>query len=221
MKYLLVRHLESDKNINAKFASDENSEGLTHKGLTEGEYLSLCIEIYLKEYKLNLKNIYCADSSRAIDTAKIIASRTQSEIVPYDNLNSIRHHSFSGLPETEIEKIDPEFIYQLKLYRLGLLNSYKIKQNKQNEKVKDFEKRVVKSLDEILNNNVEENIKIIILHRSSILATLFHFVRIYYDFPKDFYGYVQIDVGHICLFEINNKKLIITAVNQTPGYLNE
>ena len=221
MKIILVRHLESIKNLHSQFASDTNLEGLTDAGKKDGEFLAHHINEYIKCNTLKIKKIYCADSSRAIETANIIAVKTETTVEAHDDLNSIRHNAFSGLPEDEIEKISPEFIYQLKLYRLGLFNSYQIIHNEQNEKVTDFEKRVIKTLVSIIENQEQENIKIIILHRSSILATLFYFVRTYYNYPKDFYGYVQIDVGHICLLEITDNSLIIKAVNQPASFLNQ
>ena len=91
----------------------------------------------------------------------------------------------------------------------------------QNEKSFDFEARVVRALNEILDNDVEENIKIIVLHRSSMLASLFYFVKLYYNFPMEHYGYVQIDVGNICLLETTNNILNIKAINKPASQLNQ
>lgn len=221
MKIILIRHLESIKNVKTQFASNKNLEGLTKKGENQGIILSKKINNYIRYSSSKIKNIYCAESSRAIETANIIASEMNLSIKPYVNLNSIRHNLFSGLSENEVEKIDPEFIYQLKLYRLGLFNSYCIKNHEENENVIDFESRIVKSLTDIIENEEDENLKIIILHRSSILATLFYYVRFYYNYPKDFYGYVQIDVGKICFLEITNGLLFIKCINKSPSFLDK
>lgn len=105
----------------------ENDEELTVKGMKEGEELARIIGEFILKSSAVIKNIYCANSIRSIETAKIIAYSTNAIVKTYKDLNSIRDNAFAGMSEAEVEKIDPEFMYQLKLYRLGLYNSFQIK----------------------------------------------------------------------------------------------
>lgn len=123
---MLLRHAESVKNIENRFASNKSLENLTETGEAQSRQFGEQIDCFLKNNYLTVKNIYCADSSRAIQTAVIIASKLDANVVPVDEFNSFSIGHSSGMSESSLARSAPKFINDLSLYRKGLLNSYDI-----------------------------------------------------------------------------------------------
>ena len=85
---MLLRHAESVKNIENRFSSNKSLENLTETGKAQSRQFGEQIDCFLKNNHLTIKNIYCADSSRAIQTAEIIASKLDISVVPVDEFKS-------------------------------------------------------------------------------------------------------------------------------------
>lgn len=221
MEVLLIRHLESEKNLNSAFSSKTNSEKLTESGRSYGLYLAKLIEKYVLQNGLTVANIYSARSKRAKDTSLIIAKKMDTSVVKVEKFNSMSTKVYSGLTEEEVRQKDPTFISQIRLCELGLYNAYQIKRVEKGENLKQFEKRVSTAFEAILNNKCRETIKVMVLHKSSIQAILYHLARKYLQYPSDFYGYIKIDLGNICLLKINSTGFTINAINQNPKSLGK
>ena len=165
-----------------------------------------------------LEPVYSAQSERAESTATSIARRIGVPTKSFQALRSIRV-AYPGVSEDDVAELNPEFMSQIALYRLGLYNSYDIVLPDGCEACGDFEKRVMAAIYELISIP-EESLKIIVLHRSAITATLFHFARKHYLYPEDFYGYIPLDLGHVSWLErIDDSKWIIKAVNVTSDKL--
>jgi len=212
MDIFLIRHTESIKNINNSFSSKDDTEPLTKKGLSQASQLVKELVPLLEKLKLKPQFVYSAGSSRSESVARIIAKELGSPIQTYDNLRSIQT-SLSGIPEAEAAKLDAEFIHHYHLYRAGLLNAYHIKRQNDYEDLHEFEARVDRAINEIMTTP-NESVKIIVLHRSPITATLINFSRNYLDYPRDFYGYVPLDLGYLSwIRKMDDGKLKILRVN--------
>ena len=105
-----------------------------------------------------------------------------------------------GVKKDEAAITHPRFLRELRLYRSGLFNAYHFTVAEGHEDKRDFERRVASCIDAILAIP-EEDLKIVIAHRSSITATLLRCARESLGYPRSFYGYVRIDLGRVCWLE--------------------
>ena len=220
MHIILIRHTESNKNIHNTFASDKNDEQITMQGRKEAELIGVNLGKFIICRNLDIKNIYSATSDRATQTAKIISQQIGVDVSLHENLQSIYSGVISGMSEKLVKERYPLFYYNLALYRTGLYNSYMLDRC-DGEALRDFEKRVRESINEIISIK-NESIKIIVAHRSTITATLIDFARKYHGYPQDFYGYIQLNLG--CLSHIekeNGKDWNINEVNIQSDILLE
>jgi broad specificity phosphatase PhoE len=200
MLIFFIRHPESYKNINNQFSSDADDEQLTKKGEEDCLSIATGIRQLVLEEDLACKSIYCANSSRSIETAEVIARELRVTVTIEEGLRSTKPGALAGQSEEEAKKSHPLFIEQLKLYRVGLFNSYDFNVAENKEPKKDFEKRVLSCLDNILRDETE-SVKIVIAHRASITCMLLNFARRFYNYPSDFAGYVKLDLGKISLLK--------------------
>ena len=218
MKYLIfIRHAETVKNFNNEFSKDGKVDNLTDAGVIQATELSAFLKRTIESENLIIKNIYTSDSFRSIDTGKILSQHLSVPLCTVPFLTSYNMGEVAGLNENETKIKYPQFYEQLKLYRNGLLNSYLISYPLNAENPLDFEQRVSKGIYSIINNdNNEENIKIIILQRSTLTATYIHFARMFYNYPSNFYGFVPVDNGCFTLLEKRLDKWSFKCVNQNP-----
>lgn len=214
---VLLRHGESEKNIKTKLSSSMSKERLTQKGVNQATQYADLIKVFLERNNLNVKNIYCADSSRGIETASIIADILQAQVLSYSSLKSFSVGNYAGMSESALKRIDPLFINNLKLYRKGLVNSYDIIYEGSKETLQQYEKCVIDTVEGIVTNDERENCKIIVMHRSALTATLLSFARRFYNYPPNFYGYVQINLGTLSVidYSIDEAKFLEVCSNVT------
>lgn len=208
---LLIRHLESTKNIDNSFSSSENLEPLTDQALKSGTDLGEQISVLSSVLNTRVKNVYCAKSERAISTARLISDMLKAKVISEEDLTSIRY-SANGVSESNAKKDNPAFIRNLELYRKGLLSSYDIATPKGSEKLEDFEKRV----DNVMNRIHDENqsgLIIVIAHRSSVTAALLRYARLYHNYPSRFFGYIELSFGYASLVQLSGEKPFIRYVN--------
>lgn len=209
---MLLRHAESVKNIENRFASNKSLENLTETGKAQSCQFGEQIDFFLKNNCLTVKNIYCANSSRAIQTAEIIASKLGANVVSADEFKSFSIGHYSGMSESSLAMVAPKFINDLSLYRKGLLNSYDIIYEGSKKNLQEYESDVKKRFLEIVNNSEQEDCKIIVMHRSALTATLLDFARNYYKYPIDFYGYVEIEIGTVSLIDFSDGNVSFIGV---------
>lgn len=211
---LIMRHLESKKNILKQFSSLKDLEELTNAGLSMGDEVAQNILTFVNSHSYNVEKVYCANSTRAIETAKIIADKLGVEVCALNDLRSNNCGSLRGKSETEALILNPLFIKQLKLFRSGIYSSYDFVNVVNRENKHDFEKRVISCLTNILSQDLG-NLQIVILHHSSLTASIIYFARLFYNYPMNFYGYVACDLGNIYL--INDKEILLC--NESPSNL--
>lgn len=222
VKYiLLIRHVESMKNKRGQLASKESQEELTERGIKQAKIMADHIVFFLEKKELSINQIYCADSKRAYETGIIIASKIYPEVkvIRCSEFKSFNIGVYAGLSERKINKINPEFINNLSLYRKGVVNSYDIVYGGTKQITINYEKAIKKRLKIIMDQENTKNKStcvIIVMHRSALTATLLDIARDYYGYPKDFYGYIKINLGSLNLVSINengNKKFELLCEN--------
>lgn len=219
MHLLLVRHEESVKNVKSMFSSSDDREPLTAAGLERSLCLAKDILAFREKLSLSVKSVYCASSSRSIEMSKAIANFLGVEVISCDGLRSTKAGVLAGRTESEAMTLQPSFIRLLELYRANLFNSYDLPRFEGKEAREDFNTRVKRSLKRILEVS-DENLKIVVTHRSPITAILICFARKYYGYPKRFHGYVQLDLGRVSwLYRREDRSWEIKAVNRTMNDL--
>ena len=201
---LLVRHLESTKNLSLQFSASESKESLTERAKKEGLVLGKNIAEFVKVTNLKVKNVYSADSNRALETAKFISNALELPVIVSSNLCSSSMGIMQGKSEDEVKQICPLFIKQLKLWEVGLYNSYEFEKLEGRESKELMENRVMNAIDNIFNIEDEE-LKIIVLHTSSLNATLINLARRFYNFPRDFWTSPVSNYGGIYWVELKEK----------------
>ena len=201
---LLVRHLESTKNLSLQFSAAESKESLTECAKKEGLALGKNIAEFVKLTNLKVKNIYSADSKRALETAGFISKSLEVPIVVNPNLRSSSMGIMQGKSEDEVRQSYPLFIKQLKLWEVGLYNSYEFEKFEGRESKESLENRVMNAVDNIFDIENEE-LKIIVLHTSSLNAVLINLARRFYNFPRDFWTSPVSNYGGIYWIELKEK----------------
>lgn len=220
MKLIILRHAESVKNTYKQFSSDKNNEILTDIGLGQVERVASAIYDYVTRTDSKVRNVYCAESMRAISTAQIIADKLKAEIVPYSGLLSVTTDAqIKGKSEEEIKKVNPQFIHELELYRAGIFNAYNYTTVADQIKSGKYEQQIAQVLEDIMENK-NEDLKIIIMHHSSLTASIIRFARIGHGYPIDFYGNIVADLGKIYVVELNKDTCNILHANKSPEILN-
>jgi len=197
---MLIRHAESEKNTLGQFSSSSESERLTQRGELSASRLGAALNDIVSEKEFRVKTVYCTHSNRAIATAEHIADRLSRGVRSYSALRSTGAGALMGMTEREAATHYPQFLRELRLYRVGLFNAYHFTVAEGHEDKRDFECRVATCIDEILATP-REDLKIVIAHRSSITATLLRCARESLGYPRSFYGYVRIDLGRVCWLE--------------------
>ena len=214
MAILLMRHMESEKNINRTFSSISNEECLTTKGEKDCYIIAETIKEFVTKNKLNVKNIYSANSIRARTTASVIAEKLGLSVMAFDELCSNKSGELLGKSEVEANRINPLFIKQLTLFRAGLFSSYDFVKVYRREDKHEFEKKVSTCIEQITLND-KGDLQIFVLHHSSLTAIMINYARKFYNYPSDFYGHVACDLGNVYL--INNDEIVLC--NEPPEKL--
>ena len=203
---ILIRHLESTKNIKSSFSSLYDDEVLTEDSIKKGLILADSIFGYAHANNLCVNHIYCANSNRAISTASFIANKFNVDVNSYEELRSNNSGELLGKTELEAKRINPQFIHQLKLFRAGIFSSYDFVKVNEREDKHVFEQRVNLCINGILQDR-SETLKVIVLHHSSLTAAVIRFARDFYGYPHDYYGHVSCELGNIYL--INNNGIVL------------
>ncbi len=221
MHIILLRHVESEKNIRKTFSSRSNQERLTTFGTEQSVHLAKCIAEYGTRNMLKIKHVYAANSERARLTASAIATQCASDILCENSFLSVTtDESLKGKTEKEISAINPQFIEELNLYRCGLFNAYRYSTVADVIKSGEYEKKVISTFNRLLDDNTE-TLKVFVMHHSSITATLIYIARSMGIYPQDFYGMVEADLGKLYAFnfDTSSKEFKLIVANDLPDTL--
>lgn len=199
---LLIRHAESEKNLNENFDGDTSLDLLTPSGRHRTSHIAKLMQPLFKEFSIN---IYCADSGRARETSAIISGHSGQTPHIVEAFGSMKSGPFAGLNDTELAKRYPVFFQDLQLFRAGVLSGYRVRAPEGAEKWKDFEKKIIDALDRILNDSCD--LKVIVCHRSAMIAMFAYFARRLLNYPPDHLGFANVPPLYSALIqpdELNN-----------------
>lgn len=216
MEIFLLRHFESEKNIQNKMSYNDE-EKLTLNGKRQCEEFSRLFKEFCEKRNIRIDQINAANSNRAKETANTIASFLGNLFVKsFSDLKSTNAGNLAGKSLDDIKKQDPFFSKHYDLYRKGLLNLYYLDENWHDEKKeskKHFEKKVLNCFKKIINDSTGKDV-FIVAHRASISAILISIARDIGIYPRDFYGSVELSLGSISwLTLLKSKEWQINFIN--------
>ena len=214
MKYIfLIRHTESIKNLENTFSSTKDDECLTPNGVLYATEIAKHISEFASRHSYKSNIIYSANSTRSIETAKIIANTINAKIQVDENLRSTRPGILMGAKKDEIKLTHPEYAQQYYLFEKGVFNVYDFKNPNNKEPKKAFENRVNTCVEKIISGN-SDDFQIIIGHRSSLTAILLYFARKFHNYPENFSGHIPLDLGYISIIREVGNNWEILKVNE-------
>lgn len=162
-KLLLVRHGDTTLNSAERYWGQSDVE-LSAAGIRQAE--RLCDRLATQSIDV----IYSSDLQRALATAKIIASRHQSEVTICPELREINFGKFEGLTFAEITQRYPEMAKLWTDWSLQL-------KFPDGESVDELNTRVSKFLDRLKKNAPEETI-LIVAHSAPLRLIICHLLGI-------------------------------------------
>lgn len=217
---LLLRHPESTKNIENHFSSVTDCEKLTTQGVDQLNLIRDEIKSFTLRKSVKLKNIFAANSSRGEYSAKYLSNAFSCEFDLCDEFCSFKLGKNSGISELELKIKDPIFYSNLTLYRKGLFSSYDIEYNGAPKSLKTFENDIIVKLDSIIADLNDNELSVIIMHKSALTAYLISIARNYHNYPLDFYGYVDLPLASVSVVAINPEGgMKIVCVGEPPSIL--
>lgn len=182
---LLIRHAESQKNVEGQFDGDPSTDRLTD----EGHQLAAAFGAELrKRIGDNPAESFVANSGRGQQTFRAMFGELNSPTELMSELGSMKSGPYSGMNDAELRQNYPDFFQDLQLFRAGLLSGYDVRAPAGSDNWPEFEKRVATAIDQIKSSSA--SLKIVICHRSAMMALMVHFARRYLGYPSNHFGFV-------------------------------
>jgi len=192
---LLARHAESEKNSRSFYSSTGGLEPLTPHGYSQAETLGDWVRALAITRSCRLQMVFHSTTTRASETARVIASRNTAPLLPCAALDPLQSDGLSGLTASEAEKRFPRFAGQLKLYRAGLRSAYHVEWP--GESIHELELRVSDFLMTHVLDSAIDGALMIVGHKSSLTCLMVQLLRAMKRYPEDFYGYMDIPVSSL------------------------
>lgn len=212
---LLTRHLESVKNLEHRFTASDDCSSLTDQGRKFGPQLATGLfDFFRKRDGQPNRGVLVVSSpaARAKETAAFVADKFQCELIAIDEFRSFQMGKLTNVTETDAKTSCPLFMNQLSLYRHGLFNSYNLSLPTGSESPRQFESRIQKGLRYSLAVAKSRDM-IFVLSRSVITGLLLFVARKCNDYPRNFYGYVELGVGQVSWIQLKGEKWRIQGVD--------
>ena len=205
----LIRHGESLKNTLNAYSTFSGKEPLTKFG----RYQSKCAANYLlKYYKTQSPQcvaLYVANDKRSIESAEMISKELQIKSRKVEELLAFVGSDSDGRLADDLYKEKAEFGNKVHLYRAGLLSAYDVPWPAGS--TKNFEKNLQLFFER--NLQIDNGMSIVVSHKSVITGLSIAILKRYSNYPRNYYGYVDIPVGTGFLFEINDDVLTVSLLN--------
>jgi alpha-ribazole phosphatase len=150
---ILVRHGETETNVQGKIHKFSDTETLTPEGIEQIEKTSEALR------KLKAVSIYCSKEKRAIQSARIVSRNLNIPLTKIDGLEERNWGDFAGLSFQEIKQ-------KAGMDNMSFLERYTF-HPPHGESWKETEERLLETLNKILSQNEGKTI-ILVTHGGSI-----------------------------------------------------
>lgn len=192
MKLYLVRHGETDMNLNNRFYGWTDAD-INEKGLQQAELLREAFR------EIHLDAIYSSDLKRALHTAEIIAEGREVQKEP-----QLRELYYGDWEDRTWEDMTEADRIALKQWRVDWENCTMPK----GERFLDFYRRVTERLDGIIRENKGRHI-LVVSHNGALSAMLCHLTG---SGPRGFWNFNS-KQGHYSAIWVSEKKLTVDCIN--------
>lgn len=214
---LLIRHPESSKNIQDRFASESGQEPLTRRGQDDVRNLAQGVKQFASHLGAYEISVHASPSARATGPARFLADQIGGELFLDANLASIVNAETSGRSFAQLAAEDSALAREMNLYRAGIFSSYAIRKISKN--TRPYEAKVQRALESIRNMN--NDFAVVVAHQSFMTFALIHVARLCDYYPSDFFGRVYLELGSCSLLSCSVEDgWTIHFANLPAGELN-
>jgi broad specificity phosphatase PhoE len=184
---ILIRHGESDYNIEGIIQGNSNFSDLTTRGIKQ----AVSIGEWISELEINC--IYTSPLTRAKRTAELISKECGypvNQIIVDKHLIEVDFCSWQGKKRDYIKETNPE------LYKFWRRRPYDLEIDNRNP-IRELYDRISLFLNAKIYNNNEKGTKVIIGHKGTISAILVSLLKL----PKSHHHFMQIDRGSVTVLQ--------------------
>lgn len=193
-KLILVRHGETNKNVNHALHSPNDQETLNSVGRDQIKKTADKLK------KLDVVKIYSSKEPRAIDSADLLASLLGLVNEPIDGMQERNWGIFTGKPWEAVKKVlDPMSLEERYTYEPENGESWKV-----------FETRLIKAIKSIMSDNPDKEIAVV-THGGVIRVLMPHLLNV----PKEESFKYDPDNASLTIFEFNGSEFKQIAINDT------
>jgi phosphoserine phosphatase len=201
VKLFLIRHGQTEWNFQGRYQGYQETN-LTEVGLKQ----ALLAKKYLSKVKFS--NIYSSPQKRALDTADILAKKSNCKVIIRENLRELNFGKWEGLKFEELnEKYHDD-------YQSWLKNPFNCPPTG-GENFKSLIERANKEINNIVNENPDGSDVAIVTHGGIIVGLLVHWLKI----PSICWRSLIQRQGAINVVVIDKGFPYISSINFT-GHLN-
>ena len=217
-KLFFIRHAESEKNLGEKFDGDPSLDRLTRNGMQATIQIAELLQPIIKGMSVKF---FCANSGRARETCEILSGDNGKNPEVIDELGSMKSGPFSGMDDVELFAKYPAFFHELQLFRAGVMSGYSLNAPKGAEKWEIFEEKINLAIDRI--DNDPSDLKVVVCHRSAMIALLNRFARLYLNCPPSHLGFANVPPLFSALIRPSNPRnaFLVGPFGQLFNYLRD
>ena len=217
MELILVRHSETQKNIEDKFdiLSDTN-EAFTEFGQFQ---LGITNDFLSTLPKKDHTIIISGARKRVVDTSIFLSKKMQIPNMIIETLSPIYSGNLAGISQHEAKIKYPELMKKRHLFSENRINGYEII-FPDGDNVIEYESKIKASLLDTLNKLNEYERIIFVTHRSTILATINIFNKLFGYQENSIYKYYETPVGSIDIVHYNSLEKPVGDIIRYGGYFN-
>lgn len=196
-KLILIRHGETDKNLNKSLHGADDPETLNENGRSQIEKIAS----RLKDF--SPKRIYTSKEKRALESAKIISRQLEIPLEEIEGMQERNWGEFTGKPWEEVKRVlDPMTLEERYDY---------IPQG--GESWRTFETRLINAIQKIVDSNT--GTVVVVTHGGAIRALMPHLLNV----PKEESFKYDPDNASITMFEVRGEGFRKMIVNDTSHLL--
>lgn len=192
MRIYFIRHGETDTNVSGKLHSSGDLRELNETGIEQMKKVSGVLK------KVEIERIYSSKEKRAVESAKILSDVIGKPVIQIEGMQERNWGEFTGKPWSEVAKV---------LEPMSLQERYEyIPEN--GESWREFEERLIKTLNKIVYDNNGGNIAIV-THGGAIRALMPYLLG---TGREESYKYDP-DNASITVFDLKKGKFYPVVVN--------
>lgn len=200
-----VRHPETMKNLLQGFGGGSNDNDETDRGRDETDSLIRIMSDAAAEMPSCCStSVWSSGAPRAARLATSLAKELRAELIPDARFGPIMNGPLSGLTADQVARENPDYFRSVQLHRRGILSGYQLKHPGQS--TADFEKQVRQALWDV--DASRNSLSIILSHKSTIGAAMIYYARKFYDYPSNFYGYIDVPTATVSLVSLTRRQII-------------